>query len=67
MSQLLGSGEDALMSEITVESKTAEVAHRELNIIANTYPEASDDIYEARDELEDKLDETQESLEATHG
>lgn len=54
------------MSEITVDSKTAEVAHRELNELIKFVPEVTDDIYEARDELEDKLDGTQESLEATH-
>lgn len=55
------------MSEITVSSKTAEVAHRELNeMIEFDVPDLPHDVYEARDELEEKLDGTQESLEETH-
>lgn len=54
------------MSKLTVDSKTAEVAHRELDELIFHVPEVPDDVYEARDKLEDKLDGTQESLEATH-
>ena len=54
------------MSDVTLNGKTAEVAHRELNELIFHVPEVPDDVYEARDELEDKLDGTQESLESTH-
>lgn len=54
------------MSELTVDGKTAEVAHRELNELIFHVPEVPNDVYEARDELEEKLDGTQESLETTH-
>lgn len=50
------------MSDVTLNGKTAEVAHRELNEMIKIVHDLPNDVYEARDELEDKLDFTQENL-----